>query len=77
VPPYRAASLFLESGQWQAEDVSEDGLQHAADRVIAAASSAAALLSGREPQLTPGHYCAWCPRSTVCAVAELPAVVVA
>jgi len=75
VPPYRAASLFLESGEWQNEDVTEDGLRHAADRVIAAASTGAALLKEREPKLTPGYYCAWCPRSAVCPVAELPAAV--
>ena len=72
VPPYRAASLFLESGEWQAEDVTEEGLLHAADRVIAAVRAAAALLKGRDPQLTPGPYCAWCPRSATCPVAELP-----
>ena len=53
VPPYRVASLFLESGKWQAEDVGEE-LHHAADRVIDAARSAAALRNGREPALTPG-----------------------
>jgi hypothetical protein len=77
VPPYRGASLFLESGEWQAEDVTEEGLQHAADRVVEAASAAAELLNGREPQLTPGHYCAWCPRSAVCPVAELPTALTA
>ncbi len=71
VPPYRAASLFLESGEWQAEDVSEETLGRAADRVIAAARAAAALTNGREPELTPGHYCSWCPRAHVCPVAQL------
>jgi len=71
VPPYRVASLFLESGQWQSEDVTEELLQHAADRAIAAARSAAALLNGRAAVLTPGVYCAWCPRSSVCPSAEL------
>ena len=75
VPPYRAASLFLESGTWQAEDVTEEILQHAADRAIEAARAAAALSNGREPELTPGVYCAWCPRAAVCPVAELPSVV--
>ena len=37
VPPYRVASFFLEGGTWQAEDVHEELLFHAADRVIAAA----------------------------------------
>ncbi len=73
VPPYRVASLFLESGEWQAEDVTERSLFHAADRVIEAVRASAALLSGREPALTPGHYCGWCPRATTCPSAELPA----
>ena len=71
VPPYRVASLFLESGEWQAEDVGEVALQHAADRVIAAARAAAALWNGREPELTPGVYCGWCPRAEVCPVAQI------
>ena len=48
VPPYRAASLFLESGTWQSEDVTEDLLVHAADRVIGAARAAAGSVNGRE-----------------------------
>jgi len=71
VPPYRVASLFLESGEWQAEDVAEQGLAHAADRVIAAARAAAALWNGREPALTPGVYCAWCPRVETCPAAQI------
>lgn len=74
VPPYRAASLFLESGTWQAEDVTEEILQHAADRAIEAARAAAALSNGRQPTLTPGGYCAWCPRAGTCPVAELPSI---
>ena len=71
VPPYRVASLFLESGEWQAEDVGEQALQHAADRVIAAARAAAALWNGREPTLTPGVYCGWCPRAEACPSAQI------
>ena len=66
VPPYRVATLFLESGEWQSEDVNEELLIHAADRVIAAARSAAALAGGRAPKLTPGRYCEWCPRGLSC-----------
>ncbi len=76
VPPYRAASLFLESGTWQSEDVTEELLQHAADRVIGAARAAAGLVNGREPALRPGSYCVWCPRSSTCPVAELPAATI-
>jgi hypothetical protein len=73
VPPYRVASLFLESGEWQAEDVGEQALQHAADRVIAATRAAAAVGNGREPVLTPGVYCGWCPRAETCPSALVPA----
>jgi PD-(D/E)XK nuclease superfamily len=74
VPPYRVASLFLESGEWQSEDVTEELLHHAADRAIAAARTAASLVNGRAAVLTPGVYCAWCPRSAVCPSAELPSL---
>lgn len=67
VPPYRVATLLLDSGEWQAEDVTEQTLQHAADRVIATARSAAALAGGRSPELTPGPYCRWCPRTATCS----------
>src|SRR4029077_2933302 len=61
VPPFRVASFFLEGGTWQAEDVDETTLFHAADRVVEAARSAAALHNGREPALTPGPWCGWGP----------------
>jgi hypothetical protein len=70
VPPYRVASLFLDSGEWQAEEVAEETLFHTADRVVAAARSAGALLAGREPALTPGSWCGWCPRAFACPSAE-------
>jgi hypothetical protein len=70
VPPYRVASLFLDSGEWQAEEVGEETLFHAADRVVAAARSAGGLLAGREPLLTPGSWCGWCPRAFTCPSAE-------
>jgi PD-(D/E)XK nuclease superfamily len=70
VPPYRVASFFLESGTWQAEDVAEEMLVHAADRVIDAARAAAALRQGRDAVLTPGPWCAWCPRAQVCPAAD-------
>jgi hypothetical protein len=66
VPPYRAASFFLDSGEWQAEDVTAETLERAADRVIAAAASAASLSAGAEPSLVPGPYCGWCPRAEHC-----------
>lgn len=69
VAPYRVATFFLESGEWQAEDVSDQTLERATERVVATARTAAALAEGREPQLTPGPYCPRCPRVSVCPAA--------
>jgi len=72
VPPYRVATLYLESGEWQAEDVDERILDRAAERVIGAVRAVAASEAGRVLDLSPGHYCRWCPRSAVCPVSALP-----
>ena len=66
VPPYRVATLYLESGEWQAEDVDERVLNRAADRVVEAIRAAAASSAGRRAELTPGPYCTLCPRSLTC-----------
>jgi hypothetical protein len=71
VPPYRVASLFLEGGTWQAEDIHEELLFHAADRVIEAARAAHALQAGRDAALNPGPWCRWCPRAATCPSADL------
>jgi hypothetical protein len=66
VPPYRVATLYLDSGEWQAEDVDERVLERAADRVVEAIRAAAASDAGRRMALRPGPYCTWCPRSLTC-----------
>jgi hypothetical protein len=75
VPPYRVATLYVESGEWQAEDVELRMLERAADRVIEAIRAASASASGRSPELRPGPYCTWCPRATTCpsSQAKVPA----
>jgi hypothetical protein len=65
-PPYRVATLYLDSGEWQAEDVDEVVLGRAADRVIDAVRAAAASDAGRPLELRPGPYCTWCPRAQTC-----------
>ena len=77
VPPYRVASFFLEGGTWQTEDIHEELLFHAADRVIATARAGASLRAGREPALTPGRWCGWCPRADVCPAADPDAMAAA
>ncbi len=74
VPPYRVATVFLASGEWQLEDVTVDTLEHAADRVVGAVRGVASVAGGATPPLTPGRHCDWCPRSRTCpASASEPA----
>jgi hypothetical protein len=70
VPPYRVATLYLDSGEWQAEDVDDRVLQRAADRVVEAVRAAAASDHGHAVLLRPGPYCTWCPRATSCPVSQ-------
>ncbi len=72
VPPYRVATLYLDSGEWQAEEVGERILERAAERVIAAVRASAASRAGRGADLTPGPYCRWCPRTASCPVSAFP-----
>jgi hypothetical protein len=77
VPPYRVATMYLESGEWQAEDVDARILEHAADRVIAAVRAAAAAAAGRPLPLRAGPYCTWCPRAAICPSSLAPTAAVA
>jgi hypothetical protein len=69
VPPYRVATFFLDSGEWQAEDVCEPVLVRACERVVASARTAVELEAGRSPRLTPGPFCVRCPRMARCPAA--------
>jgi PD-(D/E)XK nuclease superfamily len=77
VPPYRVATLYLDSGEWQAEDVDVRVLERAADRVVAAVRAAAASRAGRPRPLRPGPYCTWCPRAATCPSSAVPPAAVA
>jgi RecB family exonuclease len=66
VAPYRVATFFLDSGEWQAEDVTDEILRRAADRVVDASTAALRLFGGRAPQLSPGRHCGWCPVRSDC-----------
>ena len=69
VPPYRVATLNLDSGTWRPQNVTEDLLRSAVRRVADACRRAAALLSGAEPRLNAGPWCGWCPRAPGCPAA--------
>ena len=77
VPPYRVASFFLEGGTWQAEDVHEELLFHAADRVIATARAASSLRAGparrrlpvrRSRRFLPDAHDRRCRRAETCLI---------
>ncbi len=70
VPPFRVATVNLETGGWRVQEVTEELLTSAARRVADGCVRAAALLGGAEPQLRPGAWCGWCPRSLVCPVSS-------
>jgi hypothetical protein len=72
-PPVRVATAYLDSLELAPEEVEPRMLERAADRVVDAVAAAAEFERGREPGLTPGRYCAWCPRSQSCPVALVPA----
>jgi PD-(D/E)XK nuclease superfamily protein len=66
VAPYRIATVFLDSGTWQAEDVTPEVLHHAADRAAETVARGVALRRGASPRLSPGPQCARCPRREGC-----------
>lgn len=73
VPPFRVATVNLESGRWRVQDVTEDLLVSAARRVADGCLRASALLGGAEPKLRAGAWCGWCPRNLVCPVSSVRA----
>lgn len=67
VPPFRVATWYLDSGQYQAEDVNEDLLASAARRVVDGARRLFELrVEGREPAFHPGPACGYCTHRDSC-----------
>jgi hypothetical protein len=61
VPPFRLVGYYLDSGQLSAEDVTEDVLEVAVRRVVAATTKIVELRLGlRSPTVTPNPTCRWC-----------------
>ena len=68
VPPFRVASYYLDSCSFRAEHVTvELLLTTAVGRVVEGVRRMVELhLKQREPTLTPGPACGWCPRREAC-----------
>jgi hypothetical protein len=65
-PPFRVATFYLMSGEWQAEDVTDQVLDRAGDRIVEAVRTASELGRGGAPELSGGPWCARCPRAPGC-----------
>jgi hypothetical protein len=67
VMPYRSTVLSLASGEWTDPDFNDDELRDFAAKVGEFVVSGVELgLESREPILTPGDHCLWCPARKVC-----------
>ncbi|PIE31903.1 MAG: hypothetical protein CSA55_04600 [Ilumatobacter coccineus] len=61
VPPRKLASFYLDSGEPQVEDVTENVLRVAARRTLDAVNAEIELrIEGRPPVARPGRTCRWC-----------------
>lgn len=67
VPPRMLSTYYLDSGSLQSESVTVERLGAAVDRVLGGALRYADVTAGhREPDVTPGRSCRWCPVRSEC-----------
>ena len=67
LPPRLLATYYLDQGRFHAEQVTEDLLLSAVERVVDSAFRHVELTSGqRTPGVTPGPACRWCPVQSDC-----------
>jgi PD-(D/E)XK nuclease superfamily len=66
-PPYRVATYYLDESLFREFDVSEDLLLSAVRRTVDGVARLADLwLRSRDPALTPGRQCWYCPALPSC-----------
>lgn len=67
LPPRLLATYYLDQGRTHSEDVTHDLLLAACERVIDGAHRYVDLVGGtRQPGVTPGPSCRWCPVQLDC-----------
>ena len=67
LPPRLLATYYLDQGRIHSEEVTEDLLLSASERVIDGAHRYVELVSStRQPGVTPGPSCRWCPVQLDC-----------
>jgi hypothetical protein len=71
VAPWRSCVYSLSGAEWSDPDITAERLMGVADAVIAGVNSTVAVLTEtREPVLTGGSWCRWCPAAQTCPAAE-------
>jgi hypothetical protein len=71
VPPIRVASYYLDGGWFQPEDVNKDVLRSAVRRTGDAINLIGQLWwREREPELSPGWHCRYCPSQPDCLTGQ-------
>lgn len=71
VPPWRVATYYLDSGEWQHIDVDENVLAASIQRVIDGAEKIAAITCrARDPELRASGACTFCPALSDCEVGQ-------
>lgn len=67
VPPFRSTVYSLASGDYTDPDVTAETLCGSAEQVISAVNKIVDVLTERrQPELTAGQYCRWCPARDTC-----------
>ncbi len=66
VPPRLLVNYYLEAGEPRSEAVTEDLLFSTLQRVVDAVLKLVELADGREPALSPGSSCRFCPLEHTC-----------
>lgn len=66
VPPFRIASYYLDAGTFQVESVTEDLIASAMRRTVDGVRTMLEVAAGREPALSPGAWCRYCPAKDEC-----------
>ncbi len=69
-PPFRVATYYSATGELDAEQLNEDLLTGALQRVIAATQRLCRIAAGGEPARTPNPLCGWCDDLARCDVGK-------
>lgn len=65
--PFRVATVYIDEGRWDVEEVTDDVLEAAARQLVDRLTAAVRLADDPTPtRLAAGPYCRWCGRAPDC-----------